>query len=269
MRELNFDPVPHEPFIVHRLYNAMQTVWLKSYGTEVAIMALLMCVAWGTAAVRLVQAVRPRAKSASMAAPNSGGLLKSDNALVASIVIASLVFGYNAAVTAIFAEPDFRYRQASDLQAILIAGLGLIAMQPWIGPALRHRVPADIAERWDRAVRWIHCRRRLAAAYRNAACGHRDRHRVCRFGRMDALHSRKHASLTHRPVGTAPAIAKNSGSAAIFLGAIRSRLRLSNRRGLVKTPRGQPRSPIDDLRSPNIAGLCLSAIAPTGIQVRT
>ena len=155
-RELSFDPVPHEPFVVHRLFSVMQTVWRKSYRTEVVIIALLMCVAWGAAAVRLVQAVRPRAKSASMTEPNSGGLLKSDNALVASIVIASLVFGYNAAVTAVFAEPDFRYRSASDLQAILIAGLGLIAMQPWIGPALRHRVPADIAERWDRAARWIH-----------------------------------------------------------------------------------------------------------------
>jgi hypothetical protein len=156
VRELNFDPVPHEPLLVHRLFNAMQTVWLKSYRTEVAIMALLMCVAWGTAAVRFVQAVRPPAKSAAMAEPNSGGFLKSDSALVVSIVIASLVFVYNAAVTAIFAEPDFRYRQASDLQAILIAGLGLIAMQPWIRPAVRHRVPADIAERWDRAVLWIH-----------------------------------------------------------------------------------------------------------------
>jgi hypothetical protein len=156
VRELNFDPVLHEPLVVHRLFNAMQTVWLKSYRTEVAIMACLMCVAWGTAAVRLVQAVRPRSKSASMAEPNSGGVLTPDSALVASIVIASLVFGYNAAVTAIFAEPDFRYRQASDLQAILIAGLGLIAMQPWIGPALRRRVPANIAERWDRAARWIH-----------------------------------------------------------------------------------------------------------------
>ncbi len=156
VRELRFDPVPHEPFVVHRLFSVMQTAWLKSYRTEVAIMAWLMCVAWVTAAVRLVQAVRPRAKSASMAEPNSGGLRKSDNALVASIVIASLVFGYNAAVTAIFAEPDFRYRQASDLQAILIAGLGLIAMQPWIWTALRHRVPADVAERWNRTVRWIH-----------------------------------------------------------------------------------------------------------------
>ncbi len=155
-RELSFDPVLHEPFIVHRLFSVMQTVWLKSYGTEVAIIAWLMCVAWVAAAVRLVQAVRPRAKSASMAEPNSDGLLNSDNALVASIVIASLVFGYNATVTAIFAEPDFRYRQASDLQAILIAGLGLIAMQRWIGPAFRDRVPADIAERWHPAVRWIH-----------------------------------------------------------------------------------------------------------------
>ena len=118
------------------------------------------------------------ASSASMAEPNSGGLLKSDNALVASIVIASLVFGYNAAVTAIFAEPDFRYRQASDLQAILIAGLGLIAMRPWIGPVLRRRVPADIADRWDRAVRWIHSgdvwprltARQLAAIVIGTAC---------------------------------------------------------------------------------------------------
>jgi hypothetical protein len=86
---------------------------------------------------------------------------------------------------------------------------------------------------------------------------------------MGALHSRQHASLTHRPVVATPAIAKNIDGAAIFRGAGRSRPRLSNRRGLVKTPRGQPRSPIDDLRSPNIAGLCFSAIAPTGIQVRT
>jgi hypothetical protein len=75
--------------------------------------------------------------------------------------------------------------------------------------------------------------------------------------------------LTHRSVGIAQAIAKNTGGAANFLGAIRARLRLSNRRGLVKTPRDQPRSPIDDLRSPNIAGLYLSAIAPMGILVRT
>jgi len=155
-RELSFDPVPHEPSIVHHLFNVVQTAWLKSYRTGVVVMALLMCVAWATAAVRLVQAVRPRAKSASMAEPNPSGFLTSDNALVASIVVASLVFGYNAAVTAIFAEPDFRYRQASDLQAILIAGLGLIAMQPWVGPALRDRVPADIAARWDRVVRWIY-----------------------------------------------------------------------------------------------------------------
>jgi hypothetical protein len=156
VRELSFDPVLHEPSIVYLLFKAMQRAWLRSYKTEVVIIAWLMCVAWVTAAVRLVQVVRPRAKSAAMTEPNSGGLVKSDNALVASIVIASLVFGYNAAVTAVFAEPDFRYRLASDLQAIVIAGLGLIAIQPWIGPALRHRVPADIAARWDRAERWIH-----------------------------------------------------------------------------------------------------------------
>jgi hypothetical protein len=75
--------------------------------------------------------------------------------------------------------------------------------------------------------------------------------------------------LTHRSVAAAPAAAKNIGRAANFRGATRFRLRLSNRRGLVKTPRDQPRSPIDDLRSPHIAGLFLSAIAPMGILVRT
>jgi len=44
-RELSFDPVPHEPFVVHRLFSVIRTVWLKSYGTEVAIIAWLMCVA--------------------------------------------------------------------------------------------------------------------------------------------------------------------------------------------------------------------------------
>ena len=55
--------------------------------------------------------------------------------LLASIVIASLVFGYNAAITALFVEPDFRYRQMVDLQPILISGLGLVSLRHWIGLA--------------------------------------------------------------------------------------------------------------------------------------
>jgi hypothetical protein len=72
----------------------------------------------------------------------------------------------------------------------------------------------------------------------------------------------------HRLVGAAPAIAKNSGGIAIFLGAIRSRPRLSNRQGLVTTPRDRSRSPIDDLRSPHIAGFQhrLPANAPAHFQ---
>jgi len=76
--------------------------------------------------------------------------------------------------------------------------------------------------------------------------------------------------LTHRPVGIPPAVAKNSGSAAIVLGAIRSRAcACQTVEGWLKrraVNRGRRSATFD---RPNIAGLCLSAIAPTGIQVRT
>jgi hypothetical protein len=166
VREVNFDPVRHEPFIVHRLFSAIQTAWLKAYTTDAAIIAWLMCVAWGTAAVGLVQAVRSPPRPVSAVESNLGRVVVFDNALVASIVIGSLVFGYNAAVTSVFAEPDFRYRQIADLQAILIAGLGLISMQHWIMIILGDRLTAYNANYWDRAIRTIRARdiwRRLTA----------------------------------------------------------------------------------------------------------
>jgi hypothetical protein len=165
-REVSLDPVHHEPFIVHRLFSVMQTLWLKEYRTSVAIVAWLICVAWLTAIAGLVQLVRSRPKSASAVEPNSGRIAVFDGTLVASILIASLVFGYNAAVTAIFAEPDFRYRQIADLQAILLAGLGLISMQHWIMVGLGGRLTAYNANYWEHALHLILARdvwRRLTA----------------------------------------------------------------------------------------------------------
>jgi hypothetical protein len=50
-------------------------------------------------------------------------------------------------------------------------------------------------------------------------------------------------------------LARKQASVAIFLGGTGRRPRLSNRQGLGKTPRDPLRSPVDDLRSPIIAGV--------------
>jgi hypothetical protein len=156
IREITLDPVSHEPFIVHRVFSVIETAWLASYRTGEVVMAVLMCAAWLAAAANLLRAVRGQAAMA--AAPPSTGVLAFAAALTASIVISSLVFGYNAAVTAIFAEPDFRYRQAADLQGIIIAGLGVIALARGLGPAFDLRLAAGLLDRWNDAVRFAAAR---------------------------------------------------------------------------------------------------------------
>jgi len=69
--------------------------------------------------------------------------------------MASLVFGYNAAVTSIFAEPDFRYRQMADLQAILLGGLGLVALYRWLSVAFSDGIILPLARRRNALTRWL------------------------------------------------------------------------------------------------------------------
>jgi hypothetical protein len=155
-RELTLDVAPHEPFIFRGLFSVVQAIWTKTYETNVGIVAWLMSVAWLAAAASLVRTVRDR-QTAAVAA-DSARLLGNSSALVASIVIASLVFGYNAAVTSIFAEPDFRYRQAADLQAIVIAGLGVIVLRRWFLVALGENLAARVVERWNDALHFTYDR---------------------------------------------------------------------------------------------------------------
>jgi hypothetical protein len=149
VRELTLDPTWHEPRIFHRMFSWVETAWLKNYKTAVFVMACLMSAAWLAVAANLVGAVRRRTAASSA----STGRFAFTSTLIASIVIASLVFGYNAAVTSIFAEPDFRYRQAADLQAIVIAGLGVVALSQWAAFAFAgNSLAGVIAERWNEAV---------------------------------------------------------------------------------------------------------------------
>jgi hypothetical protein len=154
--EVNFDPASLEPSVVRGLFAAVQAAWLKSYPVSVMLIGLLMCFAWLSVALSVANTALLRFRPAFAIKLQRTGAVAFSAALIASIVIASLVFGYNAAVTAAFAEPDFRYRQISDLQAISIAGLGLVALQFWFEVSAGSRIAPRVVTRWDRVVHWFH-----------------------------------------------------------------------------------------------------------------
>ena len=87
-----------------------------------------MGVAWATALFFVGRYVVMRWWKPVDAALKQGTCIFFREALIPSILMASLLFFYDAALTALFVEPGFRYRQMADLQAILIAGLGLISI---------------------------------------------------------------------------------------------------------------------------------------------
>ena len=141
-RELNFDSLWPRPALLDWLLTTVQELWLNLYRTEAAVLAYLMVATWAVAIIGLAGFDRLWSRRQNPI----------DRALVASIVMTTLVFIYNAAVTAVFAEPDFRYREMVDLQAILIAGLGLVSIPYWLDVVLGRSLAAAIAKRWDQAA---------------------------------------------------------------------------------------------------------------------
>ncbi len=150
-REIRFNSFSRLPLFLRRAFGWLRQGWLENYRRMTAFIAIFMCVAWMTViaalTVRLFKRHSPdvplmRAYTAIF-----------DGGLAASVIMASLVFGYNAAVTAVFAEPDYRYRQMVDTQAILIAGLGLIAICRWASLALGKRFTPRLARPFDEVSR--------------------------------------------------------------------------------------------------------------------
>jgi hypothetical protein len=124
-REAQFDPLVQQRQIVRDLFHATQRLWERHYRRLVRLLAGLMCAAWATAIVALAYLLlgRGNASARRIGLP--------DGRLLACIVIASLVFGYNAAVTSVFVDPDFRYRQMVDLPAVVLAGFGVVSIRQW------------------------------------------------------------------------------------------------------------------------------------------
>jgi hypothetical protein len=128
-REAQFNPLLQQPTVVRKLFYIVHQVWLRLYFGAVGVTGALMCVAWATAIAGLANILRSRRlRLAPQTEPwPSKALAFADDRFVVCVFIASLLFGYNAVVTAAFAEPNFRYHEMVELQTILIAGFGLIS----------------------------------------------------------------------------------------------------------------------------------------------
>ena len=158
VREATFDPLSRQPVFVQKVFYRLERAWLGRYLESVTIMAGFMTIAGATAIAVLAfdfigfigrrTGVAKSVFDERWAPVFYGGL-------TASIIMASLVFGYNAAVTSIFAEPDFRYRQMADLQAILLGGLGLVALYRWLSVAFSDGIILPLAQRWNALTRWL------------------------------------------------------------------------------------------------------------------
>ena len=133
VRELNFDALSHQPVFVRKLFDMIQSAWLSSYMVEIWVVDFLMCATWVAAIGSLLAyATRQQQPSVSSFKSKLGNMFKFSDGFLPSIVAASLLFGYNAIVTAVFAEPNFRYRTMVQLHTFLIGGLGLISIRHWV-----------------------------------------------------------------------------------------------------------------------------------------
>jgi hypothetical protein len=126
LREAKFVPLTKQPAIVSRVFNMVAMVWSNEYRNFVRIVGVLMCIAWAAAIVSIVTGLKTYFRR------RPKGPFTFPDKFAGCVLVASALLIYNAAVTAVFAEPDFRYRHMVDLQALLIAGLGCIAIQHWL-----------------------------------------------------------------------------------------------------------------------------------------
>lgn len=148
-REVTFDPLSRQRGIVILMFNTIGKGWPKLYPYEVRITSVLMCAAWISTGIALLHFLGG-ARGTAVSDKRKG--LQFTRGLIPSITIASLLFGYNAAVTALFVDPDTRYRLMVDLQVLLIAGLGALSIQHWLSFVRNGVLLSCLSGRWSTAV---------------------------------------------------------------------------------------------------------------------
>lgn len=147
VREARFDPLSKEPKVVRHLFDSIASVWTKTYRKFVFVSAILMVIAWLSVIVSITCIIVGYFRQQSQPELKLQNMLVFKGEFIGCVLIASGILIYNTAVTAIFADPDFRYRHMVDLQVLLVAGLGLIAGQHWINLIFDRHLSALFAKR--------------------------------------------------------------------------------------------------------------------------
>src|SRR5262249_39378751 len=159
VREVQFDPLQPQPPIVGLMFRGIVKLWHRNYRRFVSGIAALMCVAWAAALVGFACLARGH-RTGSAREPlrypppqaGEGRVGDFDPGLLACVVTASVVFGYNALVTSVVVDPDFRYRQMMELQAVLVAGFGLVCLRHWWQALVAPNIDMAWRERMERVA---------------------------------------------------------------------------------------------------------------------
>jgi hypothetical protein len=100
---------------------ALESFWLNNFHPFLRVTLLLSLVAWLATILFAVSSATNTWKAQFIAPFPEPGFF-------ASLTVVSLLFLYNAVVTALFAEPDYRYQHFIVLLRILLAGFGTIVL---------------------------------------------------------------------------------------------------------------------------------------------
>ena len=120
--ELQFDRLSLPTGKPEKAFFKIRDFWLLHFDDFVTLTSVLMIIAWSSVLLRLLCFVLPRtALCQALMFPGIDGI-------AASIIAASLFLLYNAAVTAAFVDPDYRYFHFSELLRILISGYAVVLL---------------------------------------------------------------------------------------------------------------------------------------------
>jgi hypothetical protein len=145
VRELLFDPLSLAPRFVQLVYQRIESYWLAHYVHMIHITSVLMLLAWSGVVAAIARVWLP------IPVPPPLTDVVIGRAFSSSIVAATMLLLYNAAVTAAFAEPDYRYHHMIMLLRILIAGYGGVVLVGLLA-ACRDRAAAVLRNNTDVAI---------------------------------------------------------------------------------------------------------------------
>jgi hypothetical protein len=119
LHEMQYPALSDQPRAVQTAYRDIMGFWRLYFDAFVSITSVLMIIAWFGVLLRFSCFIVPRAQFCQSL------MFPGIDSVVASIIAVSIFLLYNTAVTAAFAEPNYRYFHFSELLRILISSFGV------------------------------------------------------------------------------------------------------------------------------------------------